>query len=197
MIPDKFESLLEAVRSKLSMLWGEDNVAPLHHEGDKIKWSKGPGFSIIPYGLELGGVTPSPIVEVEPKNKKNCFKYYLGSDGISRAEIYGVNSTVVENEIYQVEGDVKFSVRFDKDGETIRASGLVCVDGMPYLSCRLEDDGEYWCHEYKCAEKEVVSIVVHATNSVPGTEIHIERSAEVLTGLYFYNGTTKIYVYKA
>ncbi|HGY9627741.1 TPA: hypothetical protein ACOJM5_004156 [Pseudomonas putida] len=196
MVPDKFESLLEIVRSKLRMLWADGDIGSPCHHGDKIKWSKGPGFSVIPYGLELGGVKPSPIVDVEPKNKKNCFKYYFDSDDISRSEIYGVSSTVIETEIYQVEGDGTFSVRFDEDGEAIRASGVIYVNGLPYLSCRLEDDGEYWCYEYKCAERQVASIVVYAINSVPGTEIHVQRVDNILTGLYFYNGAEKIYVYQ-
>lgn len=69
MIPDQFKGLLEILKSKLDMDLSESaGVQCIISE--EVKWSRGPSFSILPYGLELGGVTPSPILNSEPKNKK-------------------------------------------------------------------------------------------------------------------------------
>ncbi len=196
MIPDKFKSLLENLQSKLEMDPTEV-VGAQCMKSEDVKWSKGPSFSILPYGLELAGVTPSPILDNEPKSKKNCFKFYCNDIGrFYKSDIYGVSSTIIETEIYQVEGQFRYSVRFDVDGEAIRASGVVLENGTPYISCRLEDDGEYWCYEYKYEGLQVASMIVYATNSVPGTEIFVERDGETLIGLYFFNKDSKSYVYR-
>ncbi|MQG94609.1 hypothetical protein [Pseudomonas sp. MN1F] len=196
MIPDKFTALFEKLQSKLEM--DPPDVAGAQRiKNEDVKWSKGPSFSILPYGLELAGVTPSPILGNEPKSKKNCFKFYCNEAGeIYRSDIYGVSSTIIETEICQVEGQLRSSVRFDDDGKAVRASGVVFESGKPYISCRLEDDGEYWCYEYKCEGQQVASMIVYASNSVPGTEIFVERDGEVLIGLYFSSKESKIYVYR-
>lgn len=85
-----------------------------------------------------------------------------------------MSSVVIETEIYHVEGQLTFSVRFDEDGEVIRTSGVIFEDGVPYISCRLEDDGEYWCYEYRYEAGRIVSMIAYASNSVPGTEIFVE-----------------------
>ncbi|MEN5302537.1 hypothetical protein [Pseudomonas sp. TWI628] len=196
MIPDKFTALFEKLQSKLEM--DPPDVAGAQRiKNEDAKWSKGPSFSILPYGLELAGVTPSPILENEPKSKKNCFKFYCNEAGeFYRSDIYGVSSTIIETEICQVEGQLRSSVRFDDDGKAVRASGVVFENGKPYISCHLEDDGEYWCYEYKCKGQQVASMIVYASNSVPGTEIFVERDGEVLIGLYFSSKESKIYVYR-
>ena len=195
MIPESCKNLLKVLKCKLETM-------PPEGEGDhcledmELKWSKGPGFSIMPYGLELAGVVPCPIGVSEPKNKKNCFKYFLVDDFFAKAEIYGVSSTIVETEIYENDIGASYSIRFDDDGEAIRAVGVVFKDEVPSISCRLEDDGEYWCYEYRHEEGEIISMVVHATNSVPGAEIFVERKEGGVVGLYFYNQGAKVYVYK-
>lgn len=196
MIPDKFKTLFENLQSKLEMDPTEVMGAQCLKCED-VKWSKGPSYSILPYGLELAGVTPSRILGNEPKSKKNCFKFYCDEVGeVYRSDIYGVSSTIIETEVYQVEGQFRSSVRFDDDGVAVRASGVVYENGTPYISCRLEDDGEYWCYEYKHEGQQVVSMIVYATNSVPGTEIFVERDGDVLVGLYFFDKDSKIYVYR-
>lgn len=70
MIPDKFKGLVEILKSKLDMDLSE-SAAVQRITSEEVKWSRGPSFSILPYGLELAGVTPSPILNSEPKNKKN------------------------------------------------------------------------------------------------------------------------------
>lgn len=107
-----------------------------------------------------------------------------------------MSSTVIETEIYQEEGRIRSSVRFNDDGEAVRVSGVVFENGDPYISCRLEDDGEYWCYEYKYEGRQVSSMVVYATNSMPGTEIFVERYGDDLVGLCFFNDDSKIYVYR-
>lgn len=196
MVPDKFKGLLENLKSKFEVgIYESAGVQRIKSE--EVKWSKGPGFSIMPYGLELAGVTPSPILSSEPKNKKNCFKFYCSGQGrFYKSDIYGVGSTVIETEIYQVEGQLTFSVRFDDDGEVIRTSGVIFEDGVPFIACRLEDDGEYWCYEYRYEAGRIVSMVVYSDNSVPGTEIFVERDGESLVGLYFFNKDSKVYVYR-
>ncbi|MFJ4384681.1 hypothetical protein ACIP02_10065 [Pseudomonas sp. NPDC089408] len=194
MIPDKFKALFEDLQSKLEMdppgVVGAQCI-----KSENVKWSKGPSFSILPYGLELAGVTPSPILGNEPKSKKNCFKFYCNEAGeFYKSDIYGVSSTIIETEIYQIEGQFRSLVRFDDDGEAVRASGVVFENGTPYISCRLEDDGECWCYEYKYEGQQVVSMIVYATNSAPGAEIFVEREGDVLIGLYFFNKDSKIYV---
>lgn len=196
MVPDKFKNLLKLLKSKLDADFSE-SVGMQCIASEEIKWSKGPSFSILPYGLELSGVTPSPILSSEPKNKKNCFKFYCSKQGgFHRSDIYGVSSTVIETEIYQLEGQSTYSVRFDDDGEAIRASGVIFEGGVPNISCRLDEDGEYWCYEYRCEAGRVVSMITYASNSVPGTEIFVEREGENVIGLYFRNKDSKIYVYR-
>ncbi|MBA6099773.1 hypothetical protein H4C80_21990 [Pseudomonas juntendi] len=196
MIPDKFKGLLEILKSKLNMDLSESTGVQCIISED-VKWSRGPSFSIMPYGLELGGVTPSPILNSEPKNKKNCFKFYCSERyGFYRSDIYGVNSTVIETEIHQVEGQSTYSIRFDDDGNAIRAFGVIFENGVPNISCRLEDDGEYWCYEYRYEAARITSMIVYASNSAPGTEIFIERNGENVVGLYFYSKDSEVYIYK-
>lgn len=196
MVPDQFKSLLKILKSKLEADLSE-GADMQYIASEEIKWSKGPSFSVLPYGLELSGVTPSPILSSEPKSKKNCFKFYSAEQcGFYKSDVYGVNSTVIETEIYQVEGQSTYSVRFDDDGEAIRASGVVFEGGVPNISCCLDEDGEYWCYEYRCEEGRVVSMITYASNSVPGTEIFVERDGENVTGLYFRNKDSKVYVYR-
>lgn len=196
MIPDKFKGLLEVLKSKLDMDLSE-SAGVQRIISEDVKWSRGPSFSILPYGLELGGVTPSPILNAEPKNKKNCFKFYCSERyGFYRSDIYGVDSTVIETEICQVEGQSTYSIRFDDDGNAIRASGVIFENGVPNISCRVEDDGEYWCYEYRYEAARITSMIVYASNSAPGTEIFIERNGENVVGLYFCSKDSKIYIYK-
>lgn len=196
MIPDKFKGLVEILKSKLDMDLSE-SAGVQRIISEEVKWSRGPSFSILPYGLELAGVTPSPILNSEPKNKKNCFKFYCSeSYGFYRSDIYGVNATVIETEIYQMEGQSTYSIRFDDDGEAIRASGVVFENGVPNISCRLENDGEYWCYEYRCEAARITSMIVYASNSAPSTEIFIERNGENVVGLYFCSKDSKVYIYK-
>lgn len=196
MIPDKFKKLIEDLKSKLEVGLPED-VDVSRGKGEEVKWSKGPSFSIMPYGLELAGVTPAPLLDSEPKSKKNCFKFYCSEAGeFYKSDIYGVSSTIVETEIYQAEDQWAYSVRFDDDGEAIRASAVMLEDGAPFLSCRLEEDGEYWCYEYRYEAGRIVSMVSYASNGVPGTEIFLERNGESLIGLYFFNKESRVYVYK-
>lgn len=42
-------------------------------------WSKGPGFSVLPLGLELSGVKPSNLKKKEPSNKKMRSAMILGA----------------------------------------------------------------------------------------------------------------------
>lgn len=69
MIPDKFKGLLGILKSKLDMGLSE-STGMQRITSEEVKWSKGPSLSILPYGLELAGVTPSPMLSAEPKNKK-------------------------------------------------------------------------------------------------------------------------------
>lgn len=196
MIPDKFKKLLENLRSKLEVGLPESAGVQCVN-GEEVKWAKGPSFSIMPYGLELAGVTPCPLLDSEPKSKKNCFKFYCSEEGeLYRSDIYGVSSTIIETEIYQTEDQLTYSVRFDDDGEAIRASGVMLEDGVPCISCRLEDDGEYWCYEYRYEAGRIVSMASYSSNGVPGTEIFLERNGENLIGLYFFNKESRVYVYK-
>ncbi|HDS1045696.1 MULTISPECIES: hypothetical protein [Pseudomonas] len=196
MIPDKFKGLLGILKSKLDMGLSE-STGMQRITSEEVKWSKGPSLSILPYGLELAGVTPSPMLSAEPKNKKNCFKFYCSEQhGFYKSDIYGVNSTAIETEIYQVEGQSTYSVRFDDEGKAIRASGVIFENRVPDISCRLEDDGEYWCYEYRCEAARIVSMLAYASNSAPGTEIFIERDGESVVGLYFYDKNSKVHLYK-
>jgi len=194
-VPDKFKFLLESLQSKLEMNPPEV-VGAQRGQGEDVKWSKGPGFSIVPFGLELAGVTPYPILDNEPKSKRNCFKFYCsGVGGFYRSDIYGVSSTIIEAEIYQNEGQFRSSVRFDDSGDAVRASGVIFESGVPYISCRLEDDGEFWCYEYRYEGRRVSSMIAYAPNSMAGTEIFVERVGDHLVGLYFFNDHSKFYIY--
>lgn len=89
MIPDKFKNLLELLKSKLESDFSEA-VGMQCVASEEIKWSKGPGFSILPYGLELSGVTPSPILSSEPKNKKIALSFIARSRVDFTGRIYMV-----------------------------------------------------------------------------------------------------------
>lgn len=195
MIPDKFTCLFNKVKCKFTA--GVDDLKSFRNvkEG-AVEWSIGPSISIVPYGLELAGVPPSPLTSKEPKNKKNCFKYYYDDEVLVGSDIYGTSGKEIEWEVFQLGGSENFCLRFDDDDQVFRVSGVVYNEGRPEIACRLEEDGEYWCYEYEYERGQAVSMLVYATIGVPGTRIYIEKNGEELVGLYFYNGPSKIYVYE-
>ncbi|MBA1190295.1 hypothetical protein G7Z99_14745 [Pseudomonas entomophila] len=195
MIPDKFTCLLNKVKCKFTA--GVDDLKDFRSvkEG-AIDWSIGPSISIVPYGLELAGVPPSPLTSKEPKSKKNCFKYYYDDGVLVGSDIYGASGKEIEWEVFQLGEGENFCLRFDDDDRLVRVSGVFYNEGHLDIACRLEEDGEYWCYEYEYERGQAVSMLVYATHSVPGTRIYIEKNSEGLVGLYFYNGSSKIYVYK-
>jgi hypothetical protein len=196
MIPDKFTCLLNRVKCKLTI--GVDDLEDFRSLKEyAVKWSAGPSITIMPYGLELAGVPPSPLTTKEPKNKKNCFKYYYDNEVLIGSDVYGTSGEKIEREVFQLGESESFCLRLDGDDEVVRASGVLYSNGRPEIACRLEEDGEYWCYEYEYEREQAVSMLVYATNSVPGTRIYIEKNGEKLIGLYFYNGSSKVYVYES
>ncbi|MNJ42394.1 hypothetical protein D3C77_373650 [compost metagenome] len=196
MLPVKFESVLNDLKVKMNLDLSVQSDDELSVKSNEVEWSKGPAYSLIPFGLELSGIKPSSVSNVEPKSKKNCYRYLSSSGVLLEVIIYGSSSAIIEKEIYFSEGDSKFAVRYDLDGEAVRASVLVSHNGMPCIGCRLEDDGEYWCYEYKFQGDELSSMLVYATNSVPGTEIFLSYDDNCLSGLYFYNGAVRVPIYE-
>ncbi|MBO9551031.1 hypothetical protein [Pseudomonas sp.] len=76
MIPAKFKVLFENLQSKFEMDPPEISCAQ-QVKGEGVKWSKGPSFSIVPFGLELAGETPSPILDDEPNSKKIALSFIV------------------------------------------------------------------------------------------------------------------------
>jgi len=195
MIPDKFTCLLSKVKCKFTV--DADDLKSFRNlKACAVRWSAGPSIAIMPYGLELAGLSPSPLTIQEPKNKKNCFKYYYDHEVLVGVDVYGASGDEIEWEVFQLDGNESFCLRLDDDDEVVRVSGVMYNNGRPEIACRFEEDGEYWCYEYEYERDQAVSMRVYATNSAPGTRIYIDKEAEELMGLYFYNGSSKVYVYR-
>ncbi|MCY1430913.1 hypothetical protein D9M71_468710 [compost metagenome] len=163
----------------------------------RVLWSRGPAISIVPYELEMAGVTPSKMNPKEPSSKKNACKHYYSGDGIGKVEVY--NS---RGELHEVECFVYFDGRVcalkkNRHGENLWLKIAEIENGRVTRACRVDLDAEFWSFEYSWCEGVLQKIVTLSSNSLPGVIVFPEYGeGRELEGMYFMRGDVKVYLYQ-
>jgi hypothetical protein len=165
---------------------------------DRELWSKGAAYSIVPFELEMSGVTPSKMSQKVPVNKKNAHRHcYVGSR-IDRIEVY--NS---KGEVHEVERFLHLENRVYAFSTNRHAENLwlkiaeYSSEGSVIRSCRVDNDSEFWSFAYDWDLRGLKEITSFSSNSVPGVKIYPEYNAGFeLQGMYFLNAGSKVYVYR-
>lgn len=167
--------------------------------GTPIKelWSKGPSISIVPYELEMAGVTPSQLSTKEPSSKKNVYRHLYNNNGLQKIEIYNAKGQVHEAEMYSYVGTRIYSLKTNRHAENIWIKIAELDQGNVMRACRVDFDSEFWTFGYQWRDGVLQEILSFSSNSVPGIRIYPEYSeGNGLAGMYFVKDDTKIYVYR-
>ncbi|MEE3915416.1 hypothetical protein V2I80_20620 [Pseudomonas viridiflava] len=168
-------------------------------EGNKIIWTKGPCFSIIPLELQLSGLTPAKPLNGEPKNKKNVCKNYFSDDELVGVDIYNSHGELHEREIVKRGTDKVFSVRKSIKYQEIFWLEVVVLQGNKVVeACRVDSDMEHWAYSYDWQGSKIISLISLASNSVPDTLIKADYGPdESLVRLFFTVDGHEVNIYKA
>lgn len=166
---------------------------PVH---DRIFFSKGPCFTILPLELEMSGVTPSKIIDKEPANKKNLFKHYVSDGAVVKIESCDSRGFLDESEIVKKVDDRFISLRKNKHDEVLSLKVVDLDCGKVVRGCRVDSDFEYWAYRYEWKDNLIDTIVSFASNSVAGTVIQTEfNSLNQVSRLFFVANGKEVNIY--
>lgn len=167
-------------------------------EVTSVAWSKGPSESLIPYELEMSGVTPCKIAAKEPASKKNAHKHYYSNERLQKIEIHNSKGEVHEVDYFLYDGDLVYSFKQNRHGEQLWLKAVEIDREQPKRACRVDFDSEFWTFGYEWVDTRLQKILTFSSNSLPGVEIYPDYDdGEKPSALYFFNGEDRVYVYKA
>lgn len=192
-------SELESLKNEVVAMLNDISVCnsfesnPVH---DRIFFSKGPCFTILPLELEMSGVTPSKIIDKEPANKKNLFKHYVSDGAVVNIESYDSGGFLDEAEIINKIDDRFISLRKNKHDEVLSLKVVDIDCGKVVRGCRVDGDFEYWAYHYEWKDNLIDTIVSFASNSVAGTVIQAEfNSLNKVSRLFFVANGKEVNIY--
>jgi len=192
-------SELESLKDEVVAMLNDISVCnyfesdPVH---DRIFFSKGPCFTILPLELEMSGVTPSKIIDEEPANKKNLFKHYVSDGAVVKIENYDSGGVLDETEIVNKIDDRFISLRKNKHDEILSLKVVDLDCGKVVRGCRVDNDFEYWAYRYGWKDNLIDTIVSFASNSVAGTVVQTEfNSLNQVSKLFFVANGKDVNIY--
>ncbi|MBH2079844.1 MAG: hypothetical protein I8H93_27950 [Pseudomonadales bacterium] len=190
---------LESLKDEVVAMLNDINVCnyfendPVH---DRVFFSKGPCFTILPLELEMSGVTPSKIIDKEPANKKNLFKHYVSDGAVVKIESYDSGGFLDETELVNRIGDRFISLRKNKHDEVLSLKVVDLDCEKVVRGCRVDGDFEYWAYRYEWKGNLIDTIVSFASNSVAGTVIQAEFSSlNQVSKLFFVANGKEVNIY--
>lgn len=163
----------------------------------KITWSKGPAVSLVPYELEMAGVTPSKILLKEPSVKKNTYKHCYDEGRLQRVDVYNSKGEVHEVEYFIYDGSRVYSLKVNRHGEKLWLKAIELEQELVVRACRVDFDLEFWSFGYEWNGAQLQEILTFSSNSIPGVKVYPAYGEnEELIALYFLNNEEKVYVYE-
>lgn len=155
----------------------------------KTIWSKDLAYSLIPLDLECLGFKGSKYLTKIPPKTSNMHVHKLIDDMIREVVVHDTAGQHVMTDYLYRDGDLGFELSLDLNNMAESLTEVVYEDGKVISSLRVNDDKEFWYHEYVYVDNRIKQIITRQYNSDSGKHVgvsHVDYIDNVVANIYYH-----------